>query len=183
MNRDTIIGFVLIASILVGYSLWMTPSKEEIAKNQKQQESMAQMREQARVLDSIRMAIDVKPESVAAAPSTDSLSNTYSALHDKFGAFASSSKGEEQGFQLENNVLKINLLSKGGFVNDVELKDYKTFDSLPLIIFDPTTASFDLSFFAQSRSINTKDFYFRPFLNGKPYANEKLKTTASDSLV
>jgi YidC/Oxa1 family membrane protein insertase len=183
MNRDTIIGFVLIASILVGYSLWMSPSEEEIAKNQKQQESMSQMREQARVLDSIRMAIDVKPESVAAAPTSDSLSNTYSALHDKFGAFASSSKGEEQGFQLENNVLKINLLSKGGFVNTVELTDYKTFDSLPLIIFDPTTASFDLSFFAQNRSINTRDFYFKPFLNGKPYSNESLKTNASDSLV
>ncbi len=61
--------------------------------------------------------------------------------------------------------------------------DYKTFDSLPLIIFDPGTSSFDLSFFAQSRSINTKDFYFKPFLNGKPYINESLKTSASDSLV
>jgi YidC/Oxa1 family membrane protein insertase len=183
MNRDTIIGFILIASILVGYSIWMAPSKEEIAENQKRQESISQMREQARVLDSIRISAEnlKVAETIAIVP--DSISNDYTLLRDKFGAFASSSNGELQNFQIENNVLKINVLSKGGFLNSVELIDYKTFDSLPLIIFDPKTASFDMSFFAQNRNINSKDFYFKPFLNGKPYKNESLKASANDSLV
>ena len=124
MNRDTIIGFILIASILVGYSIWMAPSKEEVAANQKRQESISLMREQARVLDSIRISAENIKAAEAIAIVPDSISNDYTLLRDKFGAFASSSNGEEQNFQIENNVLKINVLANGGFLYSVELFDY-----------------------------------------------------------
>ena len=52
MNRDTTIGFILIAVILIGYSIWMTPSKEEMAERQRIQDSVMLVRQQQRVLDS-----------------------------------------------------------------------------------------------------------------------------------
>ena len=32
MNKNSVIGIILIIGILVGWSIWVTPSKEEIAK-------------------------------------------------------------------------------------------------------------------------------------------------------
>ncbi len=52
--------------------------------------------------------------------------------------------------------------TKGGYIRTVELKDYKTFDSLPLILFNPETTKFGLSFFDNNRAISTENFFFRP---------------------
>ena len=41
MNSDTIIGFVLIALVLIGFSWWSQPSQEEIDAYQRQQDSIA----------------------------------------------------------------------------------------------------------------------------------------------
>ncbi len=183
MNKDTIIGFLLIATILIGYSFWMAPNKEEIARNQHRQDSIAQIRAYERALDSDKLAVSNTQLKQEETVVNDTITNSYNSLHDKFGAFASSSKGEITSFQLQNKVLKLNVSSQGGFVSNVELLDYKTWDSLPLNLFDPTTSSFDLSFFVLNRSINSKDFYFKPFINGKPYSNQSLTASGSDSLV
>ena len=41
MNKNTIIGFILIAAIMIGYTVWMTPSQEELAKQQFVKDSIA----------------------------------------------------------------------------------------------------------------------------------------------
>ena len=61
------------------------------------------------------------------------------------------------------------LTTKGAYVKTVELKDYKTWDSLPLIGFDENTSKFNLSFFASNRNVNTIDLFFTPYLNNYPY--------------
>ena len=43
MNRDTVIGFVLIALVLIGFSWWSQPSQEEIEAYQRQQDSIAEV--------------------------------------------------------------------------------------------------------------------------------------------
>ncbi len=55
MNRDSIIGFVLIAAILVVYSFWMTPSQEELDARQRKIDSVAQVRQQQQLLSSVRL--------------------------------------------------------------------------------------------------------------------------------
>ena len=51
---------------------------------------------------------------------------------------------------------------KGGRIYSVELKNYKTFEGKPLILFEGTTSKFGMNFFAQNRSIETEVFYFIP---------------------
>ncbi|MFZ4464002.1 MAG: membrane protein insertase YidC [Bacteroidales bacterium] len=184
MNKDTIIGFVLIAAILIGYSFWMSPSKEEVAIMKQKQDSIERLREQNRILDSVNMLARAQEQlSLPENRPLDTVSNSYQALRDKFGAFASSSEGETTSYTIENDLLKLSIPAKGGYISSVELSKYKTWDSLALVLFDPASSNFDVSFFSQNRSINTKDFYFKPFLNGKPYTGGSLTTPTNDSLV
>jgi len=189
MNKDSIIGFILIALILVGYSIWMTPSKEEMLEKQRRNDSIRELRVRQQVqLDSLRLIEELRrqnePVSEQALVVGDSLNeNDDMQLRlDRFGAFANASKGEEQLYTVENEVMKLTLTSKGGFVQQVELKDFKTWDQEPLIIFDPATARMDLSFFSRNRLINTADLHFTAYLQGQPLTNNEVNVGASDSL-
>ena len=191
-NKSTLIGFVLIAAILFGWMYFMSPSKEELAEQKRVQDSIRQARMEQMALDSMRIA-EQKAAQLAAMPSdtvqleaTDSLSlaqQQQNALRDKYGIFAVASQGEEQTWTIENKLQKLTFTNKGGFLKQVELKDYKTYDSLPLISFDPETAKFDLSFFAQNRIVNTSQFYFQPYMNGQPYTGGDMTVAEGDSVV
>ena len=191
-NKSTLIGFVLIAAILFGWMYFMSPSKEELAEQKRVQDSIRLARMEQMALDSMRIA-EQKAAQLAAMPSdtvqmeaTDSLSlaqQQQNALRDKYGIFAVASQGEEQTWTIENKLQKLTFTNKGGFLKQVELKDYKTYDSLPLISFDPETAKFDLSFFAQNRIVNTSQFYFQPYMNGQPYTGGDMTVAEGDSVV
>jgi YidC/Oxa1 family membrane protein insertase len=189
MNRDTIIGFILIAAILIGYSIWMTPSKEEMAERQREIDSVNMVRQQQRLIDSIRItnaAIQKLDQLTEAEPETlaeTSADVGFQALKDKFGVFASSSVGSDTVFVVENDLFTLSFTSKGGFVGDAVLKNYRSYDTSPLQLFDPETAVFDLSFFAQNRIINTRNFYFKPYINGKPLETVVPQIGPNDSLV
>ena len=191
-NKSTLIGFVLIAAILFGWMYFMSPSKEELAEQKRVQDSIRLARMEQMALDSMRIA-EQNAAQLAAMPSdtvqmeaTDSLSlaqQQQNALRDKYGIFAVASQGEEQTWTIENKLQKLTFTNKGGFLKQVELKDYKTYDSLPLISFDPETAKFDLSFFAQNRIVNTSQFYFQPYMNGQPYTGGDMMVAEGDSIV
>ena len=104
-------------------------------------------------------------------------------LRDKYGIFAVAAEGAEKTWTIENKLQKLTFSNKGGFLKQVELKDYKTYDSLPLISFDPETVKFDLSFFAQNRIVNTSQFYFQPYMNGRPYKGGDMTVAEGDSIV
>ena len=180
MNKSSLIGFILIAAILFGWMWWMQPSKEQIAEQKRIQDSIRMARQEAAILDSIRLAeeqaakaaADTIPQAAIPETVTDSATLAlmqYQQSRDKFGVFASASNGEEQLWTVENDLQRITFSSKGGYIKEVELKAYQTYDSMPLISFDPETAMFDLSFFSNNRIINTSQLYFQPFVNGMPY--------------
>ena len=192
-NKNTLIGFLLIAAILVGWMYFMTPSKEQLAEQQRIQDSIRQARLEQMVLDSIREAERQQADALAALQADsaqlaglDSLgvaNRQQSILKDKYGVFAAASVGSEQTWTIENKLQKLTFTNKGGFLKQVELKDYKTYDSLPLISFDPETSKFDLSFFAQNRIVNTSQFYFQPYMNGQPYTGGDMTVGENDSIV
>ncbi len=191
-NKNTFIGFALIALILFGWMYFMAPSKEQIAEQQRIQDSIRRVRLEQIALDSLRQAERQAEMQLAALPTDtaqtelDSLGlalQQQNALRDKYGIFAVSSQGSEQTWTIENKLQKLTFNSKGGFLKQVELKDYKTYDSLPLISFDPETVKFDLSFFAQNRIVNTSQFYFQPYLNGQPYTGGDITVAEGDSVV
>ena len=168
MNKNSVIGIILIIGVLIGWMIWVTPSKEEIARQRHIQDSIYQANRERYIQDSIRFAEAQKETEMFVAQDNDAESSD-AVTRDKYGVFASVATGEEQLYTIENDVMRITLTSKGGYVKTVELKDYKTWDSLPLIGFDENTSKFNLSFFASNRNINTIDLYFAPYLNNYPY--------------
>ena len=191
-NKNTLIGFVLIAAIIFGWIYFMTPSKEQLAEQQRIQDSIRRVRLEEMALDSMRQA-EQQRQAAALAQLADSTATAEmdsatiaqqkaKVLRDKYGVFANAAEGAEQTFTIENKLQKLTFTNKGGFLKQVELKDYKTYDSLPLISFDPETALFDLSFFANNRIVNTSQFYFQPYLNGKPYAGGDMTVREGDSI-
>ncbi|MCB0807449.1 MAG: membrane protein insertase YidC, partial [Bacteroidales bacterium] len=171
MDRNTITGLILIFAILIGYSIWNTPSEEEREAQKQRQDSIARVNwvkdsidavkrvEQARQ-DSIRRSGEINEVSAGQKGNNQPVEGNIN--RDKLGVFANSGTGSDNLYTIENELLKITVAAKGGKIISVELKDYQTYDSLPLIPFDPSSTSFGLTFFANNRIINTNDLYFRP---------------------
>ncbi len=193
MNRDSIIGFIIIAAILVGYSVWMTPSQEEMEAQKRKIDSISMVRQQQQLLDSVRMAAEIRriEENVAAesvntenSAAGEATSDNFTQLKERFGAFAMAADGNDSSWVVENDVFELTINARGGAINKVVLKDYQTWDSLPLVIFDPNNNDFNLSFFSRNRNINTNELYFQPYLNGFPYdGSQRLNASNTDSLM
>jgi YidC/Oxa1 family membrane protein insertase len=172
-SKNTIIGFLLIFAILIGYYFLTSPSKEELVERQRKQDSVMMAQRQR---DSIQQqALGERAITEQQKPSQDTIhilpavskENEISSLHDQYGAFALAAKGVEKKYFIENDLLKIGLSTRGGRIVYIELKNYKTWDGRPLILMEGDTSQFGLSFFANNRTINTTNFYFQPeWVNG-----------------
>lgn len=158
MDKNTIIGFLLIGVALFAFSWFNRPSPEQIAARQQQAQ-----------LDSIAQAVQaerdmvVKKDSIEfasqLAEATDSVKLNY--FESMYGVFASSASGEQQFETLENDKVKVKLSTKGASVYAVELKEYKKYDNNPLILFDGEDMSFNMTLItASNQVINTKDLFF-----------------------
>jgi YidC/Oxa1 family membrane protein insertase len=97
------------------------------------------------------------PETVAGKQPLTSKSDK-----EKYGAFSSSLAGENDFITLENNKLVLKIALKGGRVYSARLKDYKTHDSRPLILFDGDSTVFGFNFFTvDNKAVRTNDLYFK----------------------
>lgn len=186
MNRNTIIGLVLIFAIFIGWSYWMQPSEEEL--EQQRQEQIAREKER-RLNDSINevrkiareAAIEEQQaikEEVEIIPG-DSAS-LYQEQSSKYGIFGLSGEGKQEFITVENDLMKLNFSTKGGRVYSVELKEYKTFDSLPLILFNADSARFGYNFYSGNIHLNTNDLFFRAVDDGS--SQDYFKVSGEDSV-
>ena len=182
MDKNSLIGIILILGVLIGWSVWMTPSKEEIAQQRHIQDSINRVNRERFVRDSISMA--EANAMMNEQKETKTQDETFANRYNMYGSFADASMGDDKTFVLENDVIKMNLSSRGAYVETVELKDYKTYDSLPLICFDEETSRFNLEFIADGKGINSYDLYFEPYINGSLYEGDyHINVGERDSLV
>ena len=166
MDRNTIIGIVLIFSILIGFSYLTKPSHEEIEAANRRQDSIAQVeasRQQEDAAQAQLKTMESKPQGEDLSEG-DSLVAVQGVV-DQYGAFGEAAIGEQKFITLENNLMKVKISTKGGKIYSVELKNYQTYDSLPLMLFDGDDNLFGLNFFSQNRSIRTDELYFVPSSN------------------
>ena len=128
-NKNTLIGFILIAAILFGWMYFMTPSKEQLAEQQRIQDSIRRVRLEEMALDSMRQA-EQRQQAAALAQLQDSTlaaeldsatlaQQKANSLRDKYGVFASSSEGEERIITVENKLQRLTFSTKGGFLKQV----------------------------------------------------------------
>lgn len=184
MDRNTIIGLVLIFAIFIGFSIYNQPSKEEIERQKFVRDSIAIVKQKQDSLLRTKIAEAEKEIAEESIPDTSSTGvNDIQANLDRLGAFALAAQGVTEEFQIENEFLKIRLSNVGGKIINVELKDYQTFDSLPLVLFNNDDQVFGYTFFANSRRINTNNLFFQPYFGGETIrGNQNLTVSGGDSL-
>jgi YidC/Oxa1 family membrane protein insertase len=186
MDKNTIIGLVLIFAIFIGFSILNQPSKEEIERRQRIQDSIAQVNRQRDSLLKIKHAESEEIAEVEKREVDTTLSQEQLALEnlDRLGVFASSATGASEEYLIENEHLRIWISNVGGKIINVELKEYKTFDSLPLVLFNNDDLIFGYTFFANSRRINTDKLYFQPIFKNQEFsADREMMVSGSDSLL
>ena len=151
MDRNTFTGLFLILIILVGSTFLMQPSDEDIKreKAKQSQDSIAKVKKAETpvlVQDSTKTVV---------LPAIDS-------TLIKSGPFGSAQSGSNEPIVLENELLKVKISPKGGRIASVELKKFKTYRQLPLIMFEGQGNKFGLIFGAAGKNISTNDLYFQP---------------------
>lgn len=159
MDKNTIIGFALIAAVLIGFTLLSKPSEEQLAqqKEQRRRDSIAYaqtlLAEQQKSLNT-----DTKKDGVddffAPAVSTDSTTKVVDSL------VVGVSNNAPEFTTLENDKVKLTFSTKGGQIITAELKDFKRYDGDSLYLFN-NDAVLNMVLTSKDRKVlNTSDLVF-----------------------
>lgn len=153
MDRNTAIGLSLIAAIVLVFSFLSQPSEEELkareAAKAEQEKLVAEAQEAEQAV--------IEP---ADGPYQDSIRREE--LAQKLPAdLVSLGMGTEEELVLENELLKLVFTNKGGQLKKIELKQYKTYDSLPLIITEDELSSLSYQLSAQGKQVDSKELFFQ----------------------
>jgi len=161
MDKNTILGFVLIALIFIGFTQLNKKSDTEIAAEKRYNDSIA-------LVQTNKSGVTQPGNSLT---KTDSVSFKDSAntvvKGDAFGDFSVASQGVEKFYTLENELIKLTISNKGGRISSVELKKYGKRDSLnknlPLILFDEKDSHLGFTLVTNNnRVLNSSALFFEP---------------------
>lgn len=186
MDKNTIIGFGLIAAIVIGFTWFNKPSKEQLEQQKKHNDSIAQVQQ--------KQAVQAKIDSAKFASQKDSASiNDTSKVvqnEDASGAFSISTVGTNNVYSMENEYIKLKVAGKGGQIASVELKKYKTYEGKPLVLFDGDENKLNYVLSTNNnRVVNSSDLYCEPVggvvkdAKGNQVLTMRLKTTDPNSYI
>jgi YidC/Oxa1 family membrane protein insertase len=190
MDRNTITGLILIFAIFIGFSIYNNSRLNKAFEKVRTEADASYARGD---LESARMAyykaLNMKPGNpeimtriteldqklgIATDPaSTDSVPpenapveravSVPDAEAGQFGVFSGAAQGENDFITLENSRIELKISLKGGKVYSARLKDYKTWDGKPLILFSGDSTVFGLNFFtSDNKAVQTNNLYFTP---------------------
>lgn len=158
MSKNNIIGFVLIALVLIGFSWYSQPSEEE--------------RREAFVRDSIQQVAREQYEAKAKESARQkAIAAKQVALADTNALFHSTLQGKAHRVVLKNGKVELTLNSKGAFVEKAVIKGYTghdinqkdgSKDTPDLTLFDQKDNTLKFLLATKEANINTADLYFQP---------------------
>lgn len=166
MDRNTIIGILLIIAIVIGFSVYNAPSAEERAKQKQQRDSVLRANREKAFNDSILLAQKSAASEANKAVSSNDTLETNDSLNsnqfkDLYGVFSTAAMGEEKLITIDNELLQLTFSNKGGVIKSAKLKQFKNYhskDTLSLFLSDLSTFYMPLS--VQNRNIRTDSLYF-----------------------
>ncbi|NEN22887.1 membrane protein insertase YidC [Cryomorpha ignava] len=180
MDKNSVIGLVLIGLLLVAYTIYQRPSDVEIAEQKRLQDSITAVQTQIEADKTVNSFENTQTEAPGLVDTTegDSLGVAVKneALKLKYGVLAGSSEGTASDVEITTELLKIKFSNKGGVPVRAELKDFTSYDSLPLILFDETTANLGMEFtYPSLGNFNTRDFYFKSNAEDEKLSGDDVK--------
>ena len=150
MNKDTIIGFVLIAVVLIGFSWYNQPSAEEIEAARKQDSIAAAIKDNAAKQQKLNEA--ARKAQAESAAKADSSALFFAAL-----------SGTSQPVVLKNDKVELTFDTKGGTISKAIIKGFEDRDNkMDVTLFDQKTQQMNFMLAGKSENIITKDLFFTP---------------------
>ena len=148
MNRNTLIGFSLIAVVLILFSYLNTPSQEEIEAYNRQQDSIEAVKKQIEA--SNQNATEAKPVAVV-----DSTALFFPSISDS----AAAAKG---AVTLKNDSLELTVNTKGGTLASARIIAHKdTMNQPGIALLDAQGQQMNFVLKGLNKYINTKELNFR----------------------
>ena len=170
MDRNSIIGIILIVAILFGYTLWTMPSEEERAAFQRRADSLAiveaDQREQEAakklIADSMRQGASATVVDTTVSPSDLALADSLVTANraKRFGPFAPAADGKAEEVTIANERLQVSFSTHGARPTLMLLKEYRTYGQTPLLLADPDSGAFYFKFLTGGTDLSTADLFF-----------------------
>ncbi|KAA6314616.1 Membrane protein insertase YidC, partial [termite gut metagenome] len=126
MDKNTVVGLVLIAALLIGFSYFSRPNEEQIAAAKQYNDSISLIQKQGE---------ELKTKAEAAL-----INEKVQSRLDSTSLFFRAAQGNEEFTSIENDVVKLTFTNKGGRIYSAMLKKYDGQDMTPLVIFDKDEA-------------------------------------------
>lgn len=164
LDKNSIIGFILIFGIMM-FWLWQnSPTPEELEAQEKAKQEQVEAQKKAEIPQQTKV---ITAQETNAVTISDSLKLIN--LQNKLGAFAYSGvNATDEETLVESDLLAIKFNNKGGYVSEIKLKEFVNYDSIPIFLIKDNNAVFNINFATQdSRILNTKDLYFEPSVTKK----------------
>ena len=150
MDKNTIIGFVLIAVVLIGFSWYNQPSAEQIEAQRKEDSIAAVIKENAAKKQ--QAEAEAKKQQAEAAAQGDTTSLFFSALN-----------GENQPVVLKNGKVELTIDTKGGTISKAIIKGFEDKDNkMDVTLFDDQTQKMNFMLAGKQENIITQDLFFTP---------------------
>ena len=154
MNKNSIIGFILIGVIMFGFTWYQSKQYQKQAEIQAQLDSVAMVEQMAAMaLDSAKRAEGLVAEGVAGV-------NVVNMPVYKDSLLTEARLAEEGIYRLANDKVEIEFNTRGAQIYSVKINDYKSYDSTDLYLIKPEGSKMGVSVYA-GENINTKDFVFQ----------------------
>ena len=169
MNKNTIIGIVLMVALFIGYGIFQAneiEKQEEIALAQKKKKD-AQKAEEFAMAEAKRLAEEaMTPEQRAERDSINLANAELKRLNTHGETLLAALNGESQSYTLENDFMSVTFDNRGGKIADVTLKQHTRYadgERTELVkMMVPGSASFgiDLHRDGSDKAIMTNDYLF-----------------------
>ena len=155
MNKNSIIGFVLIGVIMFGFTWYQSKQYEKQAEVQAQLDSIAMAEQMAAMaIDSVKRAEGLVTEGEMAGVKVLNMPAYKDSL------LTEARLAQEGIYKLANDKVEIEFTTKGAQLYSVKLNDYKAYDSTDLYLIKPHGSQMSISVYA-GENVNTKDFVFQ----------------------
>lgn len=184
MDKNTWIGFLLIAGIIVGFSMLNRPSKAELAERQRQQDSIQAVRMEERKAQMKTAELTQQAQQAVAEPEELTETEVANRLQEAYGPFAIAAQGEEEHVVLDNGKVRLTISTLGGEIKRAELPEYKASgDSInPLRLFGEGESKLDFTLRTiNDRILQTSNLYFTPVAVDSNRVVMRLKTNNEEA--
>jgi YidC/Oxa1 family membrane protein insertase len=174
MDRNQLIGIVLIFALLMVWQQFFAPSPAELEAEQIRQDSLARVE-----LQNTKPA-PTKDTATATLNAAPSVPDSLLVVERKgaYGAFAAATVGKAEDIHIQNDVMNITLSSKGGAIRSVVLKQHSkvlvdsagTETKVPLEMMQDANNRFEYLLpvaGVPNGTVRTSELYFTPTLSGK----------------